>query len=365
LFNYFLNNNRDDISYSVKEYSKWDFIKRRYLSEQFRIKEYYRNKNRAVDNRNMISRLVDTLKGSIGSDVVTYLKDVGMSARYMSKQFGIVSNINNGVVFKSVIYGANSYEVFLYTENEIDLDKIELNWKDIESIRAIKTGDTDLDFYVPFNEGKDFSEPTVNVFEIDIVHMMLQYYYWARERSLSSDSTNTNVFIATIVYPNITDSIMDLAIFNRYLAINNDTSIRNFRIKHPFNVLNYSDAIDHILYTIKKDSKNESMALTQLLKSIPAIDQKDMSYVLNIHHKYYTMQSIWVLHLGRIEYINGLLDILSTKGKRRNRDILYTIPYTLKNIERRMSSIMNILPTVIGDKFLANIELLKEKAGKR
>lgn len=365
MFNYYLNKRRIEMSYPIKKYSKWDWIQRRYRSDYYKVKDYYQNRTRAVDNRTMLSRLVDILKVSLGAPVYSYLKHVDANARLISKQFNIVSNIAYGKVHESEIYGDNSYEVFLYTDTVIDIDYIELNWRDIDSLKIIYNENTDLDFHVPFNQNKDFKELTVTIFELDVVTMLLQYYYWGREQERLGNSVNTNVFIATIIYPNTLGSYLDLAVFNRFLNLANGEENKPFDLKQPFKVVDYTVGVDRVLNNIVKDVKNQSIPLTQLLESVPGIVNKNAARSLYMRHKYYTAQSLWVLFLGRLTYNLRLLNIMSKKGIARNKDITTTIPATVKLMERRATNALATLPTDMGIDLNKKIDELKKIVGSR
>lgn len=365
MFNYYLNKRNTELSYPIKKYSKWDWIKRRYLFDFYKTKDYYRNRIRAVDNKSMISRLVDVLKESLGLPVYSYLKSVDANARLTSKQFNITSNINYGELHKSEVYGDNSYEAFLYTDTEIDIDYIEHNWRDIASLKIIYNSNTDLDFLVPFNQNKNFKKATLTVFEIDVVKMLLQYYYWAKEQTLLGNSVNTNVFIATVIYPNVLDSYMDMAIFNRFLAIANDIAIDEFITKQPYTTIDYSAGVDRILSGVVKDVKNQSIPLAQLLDSVPMLVKNNANELLYIDNKYYTVQSKWVLYISRLKYVLLLITLMGKKGRSRNRDLLTTLPAYIKQIERSSVVVLNSDDNAIILEKANTVEQIKKIVGRR
>lgn len=353
-----------DIQYATPEYSRFDLIKRRYLEELSKIKDYYRNRDRAVNNRHILARLVNTLAPSIDLDDVEYFKNVSINAPYIAKQFNIVSNIHNGTILESTFYANNSKELFLYVNNIRDPFSFKNNWLDAESVRIIYTENTDLDFHIPFGN-KDFREPTLTVFEIDIVAMLMQYKYWCISRLKNGMSTNPNVFVATIVIPNTLNNMLDLTIFNRYLTLYKYGVCKAFAIKHPFNVLDFSSNVDRILLDIIKHTSDKSMPVEQILNIIPTIVNDNMLEALKINSSFFTRQSYWVLWVSRINYISTLLDLLGKKGIARNRLYANILPVEIRLLQNRNTDLYAKLPEGILDNFNTDLDKIKKIVGTR
>ena len=360
------NKNKFDTSYPIKKYAKFDYIQRRYFAEAMKIKEYYKYQRvRSVNNSHILARLIDMVSPSIGLDIVSYFKSVSTNAKFISKQFDIVSNINRGKIMEGILTGKNAYEVLLYTENDIDIFEFENNWKDVEGLRVIKTDNTDLDFNFPFKGDKSFETPKLFVYEIDIIKIALQYRSWALEQLKYSKGNDSTEFVAMFLLPNTIDQILDYSIYNRFIKIATQQYIPVFKIKQPFHVLDYSSGIDTILRKIVKDVKNANIPLEQLLDSIPTITGNKMKDVISLSPRYFTAQSEWLLWLAKIEDIVNLHKILGKNGYKRNKDLFHRLPIIIKIIERRHSNIMAMLPEWLKDDFNKNVEYIKDNLGKR
>ncbi len=102
MFKHFIKQNDPfKTEYPVKLYTKFEYIKRRYFGELIRIKEYYRNRVRVVNNSHILSRMVDLLAPSSSLDIVDYVKQVSYNARSISRRFDVVSNVNIGKVLSN------------------------------------------------------------------------------------------------------------------------------------------------------------------------------------------------------------------------------------------------------------------------
>jgi hypothetical protein len=350
MFNIFTQTN-NTISYSIKSYPKFNFIKRRYVTELDKIINYYRNKIRVVDNTHILSRIINTLVPSLELEDLHYLNIIKSNSRLTSKQFNIVSNINNGEVLKNIFYTGESNEILLYTEHNYELNYIKNNYKNIDSVKVIYTDETDINFYTFFNnEHKNDMEYTV--YEIDIITMLLQYKYWAMEQYALGYSIDINVFIPTIILPNMMKNMLDLNIFNRYLELFKYDKVKEFNFNHPFSVIDYSTGIDVILKDIVKLTHNSNMDLYAIFLHIPTIYNNNMLETLKINNYLFTKQSLWVLYISRLKYVSNMLDILDTKGIKRNRAELNKLPRILKELKNRSTELDNKL----NENIMFNIE---------
>lgn len=356
----------NDIRYPIKKYTKFEFIQRRYFDQLMTIKDYYRNSRiRSVDNRHILARIVDIMSPSTGLEITDFFKQVATNSRFVSKQFDIVSNINAGKVLENELWNDNTYEIFLYTENDIDIFTFEENWEDVTPLRVIKTSDTDLDFNFPYKFPKEYYTHKLFIYEIDIIKLCLQYRSWSNNQLKFSRGNDPTEFIATYVLPNMIDQILDYAVYNRFINLALKKNIQDFKIYHPFSVLDYSKGLDKILTSISKDVSNESIPLDQLLDSIPTFSGAKMKDIISLESRYFTTQSMWVLWLARIEDIVNLYKILGKKGYRRNKDLFHRIPIILKLIERRASNIEDRLPILLKMRFDSAVKFLNKELGKR
>lgn len=359
MFNFFVTP-PSGIEYPIKKYYKFEYIKRRYQYEVNKVKEYYRNRDRAVTNTHILSRLVSMLAPNFNNDDFEYFKIVDGESKFIARQFNIVSNISNGKVLKNELYGSNSYEVILYTTTDLNLDILKLTWMNASPLRCIETTTNNINFSFPYTN-VNLPENTYSVFELDVNLMLMMYKYWCEMRVSQNNSTNSNVFIATYVLPNTLDSILDISILNRFLAISNGVKLsQDVFNPHPFLILNYSSGIDEILKNILKDVRNNKIYLEQLLESIPAITSDNMLTVTKLTTKYYSRQSIWVLWSSRIKMIRQLLYILGKKGRNMNRTEINRLPYTFKVIKNRESDIESILPNYEYNEFIIELNKIKK-----
>jgi len=363
MFNYFTNNNDADIQYPIKKYFKWNLVKKMYRGELEKTKDYYRNREYNFGNSNPLVRLVKTLSRSPDLTALEFLSYIDIDTEYIVKQFDFVSNLSSGKVLDNVLFSGDSREIFLYVDNAVDPMTFKSDWRTYESIKVVKTDITNINYPVLFRYDK--ISPGITVFEIDVKALMLQYYYWVKERLLADRDTAANVFIPTVVVPNISNSLVDRVIWNRFKLLATGEPIDNYGPKHPISLIDYQTGIDEILLDIADDNLDQSIYMSQLLKTIPAIIENDQYDAMQISKSYYNKQSQWALWVSRLEDIIDLHKMLGVAGYRKNRDLFIKLPYEVKQLNRRSTEYEDKLDLYNLELMKENIEYINKNIGKR
>jgi hypothetical protein len=288
---------------------------------------------------------------------------VTSNSKYVSKQLGITSEINYGESFTNIFYKENSVELFLYKEKPYDIINLDNEWRKYRPINCIYSEETDIDFYI-LNNTKSLPYPMLFVYEIDPVIMLAQYRGWCIERLRDNKSTNPNVFVYTILFPDIMETMLDFTIFNRFRLFVTGLEPPKFKIMHPFNILDLTHQLDEILNNIKDDVVDTTKPLPWVLSSIPCIVNKNVNDLLKLPYSYITAQNEWLYWLNRIFIINDTLSILGDKGIKANRDIISKLRYEMRRIENRSTNLESRIPDDIFIKYLFTIDDIKRKIDK-
>lgn len=365
MLNVFLKN-PSDIHYSIKKYGNVDYIKRRYKSEINRVVKYYREREAVVNNNHFLTKLIKAIISNIdiNIDQLDYLLHIRSSAIYICKQFGITSNLDFGKLHKSIFYGKNSYELFLYIENDIDyLDLVNYPYS-YSAVKLVYNEDSDLDFYIPYGN-KDFDIPSLSVYEIDAIGLCMQYRYWAKERLNINMAIDVNSFIRMVVLPNMLPNMFDFSIINRFFNISNNIPNKPVINRHPFHIISLATPLDKLLTDIYFDLHNQSINVEQFLQSIPCIYHKDALEILHLRTSYFNAQSSWVIFLSRIFIIRDIINVLDHRGIQQNLHYTNQLPILFKSLENRSTRLdLYNIPGLELD-LKETIEEIKEKIGRR
>lgn len=312
--------------------SKLRYIRNRFNIEIKKVKEYYRLRNGKLSNNNILVRLLKTVAPDYNRDIFTYSRLLDATVEHYTKTFDIVSNISKGKVHDSILFGDNSKEVFIYKENIIDLLEVEDNWRDLVPIKVIRHDMTNTALVMP-SKDIDFILPTLIIYQIDIRMLAIQYKYWSLNRLRNDFSTDPAHFLYSFVLPNMIDGILDIAIMNRMININDELFMSENINRHPFNIIDINNHIDSMLRNILKHVKYENKHYSNILKNIHIIKCDNMhEYLLNSDTG--NKQSKWAYILTYTKYMLFLLEISNKKTFARNKDILNELRILFKIIKR-------------------------------
>lgn len=352
-------------AYPLKQWSKWDYIKRVMLRELERVTYYYHSRSRFTNNEHILSKLIRILRADIHTDSFDYFKVVNTSSEYISRRFGFVSNISKGVVLNNVFYKDEKVIINYVTSDLNNINNLKYNYNNLSPIRVIYSNDCTIDFY-QFDNSKTNNFQTLTIVEVDVDLMLVMYRFWALDRLKNEDSINPNYFVPQVVLSNMVKTYIDVAIFNRFMNLfygskMNDSIITN----HPFHIINLNKQIDTVLIDVVDKVKNTNITIEQLLLTVPTIINENMVKALFINRPFYNKQSEWAIWVARLKYICFILDILGDSSISRNTTMLNNLPAMIRMLKNRSTDIITQLPTNIYNEVKTYIDKIENVLGRR
>lgn len=363
MFSYFTSDPDSDIRYPIRKYFEWNIIHKMATGELAKVKDYYRHREYSYPNNNMLIRLLKLLVRDPEMDIFEYMQYVDTDATYLPKQFGIASTISPGGVHENVLFRAGSDEAFLAIDQAPDPIEMESLWEDYESIKVIHTDLTDTDYPVLF----DYIKTTkgLTVYTIDLRAIAMQYYYWARTRMNTELAVNINVFFPMVVIPNITNSLMDMCIWNRFKMIASGRPLLSKSHKHPMALIDYTEGIDDVLSKLVHHISKSSAYVSELLRSVPMLSAGDGYELLQIPQSLYTRQDKWVLWIARMDDIMLIHKLSGKKGERLNRQLYNQLPVDVRAMRNREGKLEDTLNEQGANKLEEFMSYVDKNIGKR
>lgn len=354
----------DPIAYPIKQWSKWDYIKRVTLRELNRVTYYYHTKSRFTNNTHILSRLVRMLRTDVNIDLTSYFKSVDISSEYIARQFGFVSNKSKGLVLNNIFY-KNENVIINYVNNDFNIFDIKNNYTNLSPIRVIYSNDYVIDYY-QFDNSKTNTFKTLTIIELDVNLMLIMYKFWALDRIKKEDSINPNYFIPQVILPNMVKTYLDIAVFNRLLNLFYKIDMSEQQIiSHPFHVIDLHRQIDTVLSDVIDKIENKTITIEQLLLTIPTFINNNMIDTLFINRPFYTRQSEWAIWVARLKYTCFLLDILGDRGIARNTSMLNKLPAKIRMLKNRSTDIITQLPNELYSEVKTYLDKIENRLGRR
>lgn len=313
---------------------QWHYLQTGYLKNLEKVQEFYKLYPIAVNAGHFLIRLLESIDVDMDTPINKYYKYVEAKAQNLSMSLGMTSAIAKGEMFKGLFYGPGNTEVLLSVDIYTNPEETYKNWENVSAVYPLLHPKSDMDFILPFGE-KTSGESGLCVIAVNIPQLAMQYRAFrdAQVDNLSGISKSIQQFIGGYVIPNMLPAQTDLALFNRVynrLFKMDDGTNRVYR-KHSFNLPFYDAhldvAIDHILENISKGE----LEFDHVLKSIPAILNKDMLEVLVMPDVTATTQVDWALCATRLKAVNFLIKADRGYAAMKNQAILNQIIRIYRN----------------------------------
>lgn len=314
-------------------------------------KDYYKDKNFFVDNKNPF---VSILNNIIPSDVENKTKEelyfyVKNNIEYLSNVIGCTSNRNKGKIFED----RNLRYIIL-------LDNIDNNIinKDYDIIKVLYTDYEVLDF--SYNVEEEFMILSLNPTE-----MVLDYLDWEKERIKYGLTYSFNIYVHTRLIPKIWKTKMNFVIFNRFMNLYYNIENKKFKNKLPIQIINTDNILDNELRRILKlTTINKKLDIRTFLNSFKFFNIK-LNDILNFDNYIFTSTTYWIVWLSRIEYIRFFLDLSrSTDSDNTNNDYIKDLFVEIKRFQNRNTTMIK-LPEDLYFNFNIDYDYIKEKINYR
>ena len=355
------------ISPTQNLYTEFDYVKREYKDEFKKIKEYYYNANRFVNNTNIFSRLLNTLPLDIVAvDSLSVYNEVKASTLHLSKQFGITSTSSYGMVFhrKNILY-QNADEIMLLVDKIPPLIDLSIGWRDISPIKVIYSEDNDLNYYLP-DGSKTIKDNALCIYEINLNILFMQYHFWAKERYAKSRDIDSNVFIKSVVLPNILVEIMNTNLLNRYFSsLDNVLEYSPKKIEHPFPLHDFTDKCDKMLIHVAELTYNKRKTLPHIFLNVPMITKKNALQQLEVNFLGLDSENLWGYWLSRIFIMERILHKFGKDTIEVNSNYTADLLTELRIMESRKSNVTRFLSEVNSKRYEKTIKYIYRKIGRR
>lgn len=280
--------------------------------ELLKVKQYYENNLYVVPNNHRLVKLIIDLQTYMQSSPEMIARLVVNESDRLCRAYGITSSvINGGISTAGDMYNRNSPEVFISIEESINIKAVYDNFRDQEPVRVLTHDFTDLEFGLA-NGKYSGSERGIAVFGINLPLLAVQYKAWYdKERYVKETDTYlpTHYFVVKYILRNMISSHVDIAMFNRLLALLHNQYIPNGVNHHSFLIADHSAKLDQTHEQLLQRLKNTQTDYIQRLESLPSLEHGSYLRTVTIPDVAPTRQIKWAMVLSRLKTIEYLLTI--------------------------------------------------------
>lgn len=344
--------------------ASWPYLKRGLLRNLEIVKRYYYEKPFAVKSNHILIRLLNNLGVSFNINLERFASIVDSKSNSISMNFKFSSPVYRGNIFSDIFYGGNIDEILVSNDDYFDVYQVYNNWKTVQAVKVITHPKSDLDLLLP--NGKYIgTESGTAVISINIAMLAVQYKaFLDKEYSVmmaGESPKSTAHFIHMYVLPNMLDSHLDVALFNRAYNILTGSQMGVSAKKNVFFTTNLTEQIDSAYRDLIKFYSERDRDYKTILRSFPVVSNDDFETTLRLPELAPTRQIVWVNVVARIRAIEFLVKLSSNNNNPFNKNTnniflryfkLYENDRALDMILDRESQIQNKISIDIVKKLL-------------
>lgn len=358
------------LNYSISQPAILDYIRKIFYREMSNVVKYYYNNILYIKSDHILVRTMETILPDINLDVETFYFHVFNNSKRVASNMGFSTTYSNGIFFNSVFY-KDTKEVILnsdYMVNDNELKKYDKEYSfyayDYIPCRSIYTRDINLGLPYPDGSKSIKSLYNVNVYEINLSCLCLEYRCWAKTMMESNKDFNIKQYISKIVLPKMMFNHLNLAVFNRYLYGNN-IKYNKIDRNHPFVVSDLTRSITSVINAIKKYNDDTRRPVEAFMDTIPCIFNTRLLDATFIYNKIYTRSNSWVLWLARLPYIVAIIKNIGVNGIIANKAHMNLLPMYIKEMRNRSIILLEILPSGLKEEYNEYIRYIDNIIYKR
>lgn len=282
------------------------YVRRTYKTLIQDVKSYYRQAPKYVESTNLFALLIQQFVINMHLDDDQWIRQIEIQAKGAARNLGLASPINKGKIFmKGITLGPHSEEVALASYEKFKPEGLGKVWRDLKPVKYLYHTRTDSSLPIMNNTtpGKAYG-----VISINIPMLMVQYRYWLRwQKNLGIvQFENVYRFVGSIVLPNMLESFLDIAFFNRIDRASQGIKSPSFPIQHPFYLTNLDDRLDKLAEKINFESMLKGIEIEGLAWITPMIVKTNLFEVMELPREPVTYQNEWALALSRLPYVRYL-----------------------------------------------------------
>lgn len=283
------------------------YVRRTYQTLIKDVKTYYRKNPKYVASTNLIALIIQQFVINARMDDNDWASYVDRYSRSFIKDFGLTSPINSGRIHdKGITLGPQSEELAMVSFERFDTAGLGKTWRELTPVKYLYHTRTDCTLPIMNNTtpGRAYG-----VIQINIPMLMVQYRYWRRwQESLGViQFENAYRFVGSYVLPNMIDSFLDIAFFNRLDRQSQGIATPTFPVSHPFYLTDLTPRLLKLEESINFEASIKGRDVERLALITPMLAKSNLFEVLKLPREPVTYQNQWCITLARMPFVRYLV----------------------------------------------------------
>lgn len=294
-----------------------NYLRRQYTFNRDSIESYYQDRNFAVKNTHILSRILEHFPTYNGLDSYRYLEFANDKTKYLAKHFKFTSDIEKGIVHPSYFFGNEGEEVIISSYETFNALDVERNWKRERTVNILRHNRNDSKLLLPMGND-DGSRSGLDVVLVNIPKLSIKYREFIKEQSTHANTgnglvLNKNHFVMKYVLSTMMEDEIDHMFLNKVMDRFYGNEEVTPKYKHRFKLFEPTTQLNRYVDQTLDVITSKNLDFMNILHNIQLVFKMDASELLALDDLGYTRQVKWAIFASRIDHMLFLFDIAKSK----------------------------------------------------
>jgi hypothetical protein len=344
----------------------WSVTRQGLMRNLMSVMQYNKDRSLMTKSSHLLVRLINTIRVNYQSPIERFCEHVEAQAINVSTHFRLINELSSTSNPENTFYGEGVKELILTHSQAFDIYDAYTNWELQAPVKVVLHPKTDMGIHVP--TGVAYSdEEGLAVIAINIPLLMVMYRGYIHQQLAKlkegQQPKPTACFVRSYVLTNMLPSHLDLAIFNRLMALATDRPIKPPIRTHATPLANWDKQVDQALLEIANRLQNVTMSLNDMLCNIPTVVSINASEIMTLPTAAPTRQYSWVEIVARLPVLVSMAILSPDKLRSHDKSEIIAI---LRNADE--SSVRNMIRAKIpshAQEIILMLESLAMAIGQR
>lgn len=297
-----------------------NYLRRLFIYNKDSIEDYYQERNFAVKNTNILSRILEHFPIYLNYTDYRYLEFTDDRIKYLAKHFRFTSEIEKGIVHPGYFFGNENEEIIIAGYENFNLYECITSWKKDKCIYVLKHNRNDSKFLLPLGN-QDGSKSGICSILINIPKLAIKFREFSKQQVINSNTDkitlNKNHFVIKYVLSTMMDDVIDHTLLNKIMDRFNNVPEVTPKYTHRFKLFIPTTQIDKYIDDTLEIITSKRLDFINILHNIKLMFSEDALTLLSFPDLGMTRQIKWALLLSRIDYMLFLYNVCKTKDLSR------------------------------------------------
>lgn len=287
----------------------WSVTRQGLMRNLMLVSEYNRDRAFMTKNSHLLVKIINTIRVNYQAPIERFYEHVEHQATHVSTHFRLINELSSTSNPENTFYGEGVKELILTHTEAFDIHEAYKNWELQEPVKVLSHPKTDLGMHIP--TGVAYStEGGLAVIAINIPLLMVMYRGYMHDQLAKMKEGQqpkpTSCFVRSYVLTNMLASQLDLAIFNRLIAIATKQPIKPPVRTHAVALASWDNQVDRVLAEVAQRLENTTLPMMDMLCNIPTVVAVNAAEVMMLPPAAPTRQYSWVEVVARLPVLVSL-----------------------------------------------------------